>query len=322
MAHPSLAAALILLSSLAGRTAAAAPDRVVELPSQAGPALRLTVRVPDAAPGARLPVIYLADGARDLAAVDAAARGLARRGEMPEAIVVAVERAEAGATPAAAAGSAAASAPPAVEAALAREVAPWVEGNHPAAALRIVAGRGPAGAAPEGWRALPLAGAAAPEVTAAAVAGLRGIFEGWGMPVARGDVGPHGGAAAVEAHYRALSARFGWEVPPPEPALRLAGLQQARDGDAAGALRTLERNASLHAAVPAAHGVLGQAYEAGGRPGDARREYQSAWELARKAKDPRAADYEKAYQRAVAEAERAFSGTCSSPPSRLTTPGR
>ncbi|WP_157061345.1 alpha/beta hydrolase-fold protein [Anaeromyxobacter dehalogenans] len=317
MIRPSHAAALLFLSSLAGRAAAAAPDRVVELPARSGAALRLTVRAPEAAPGARLPVVYLADGARDLAAVGAAAQGLARRGEMPEVILVAVERAEAGVTPAAAG---AGSASPAADAALAPEVAPWVERNHPAAALRIVAGRRPAGT-PEGWRPLPLAGDAAPEVTAAAVAGLRGIFQGWGMPVARGDVGPRGGAAAVEAHYRALSARFGWEVPPPEPALRLAGLQQARDGDAAGALRTLERNASLHAGVPAAHGVLGQAYEAGGRAGDARREFQSAWDLARKAKDPRAADYEKAYQRAVAEAERAFSGTCSSPPS-LTTRGR
>lgn len=309
MIRPSLAAVLFTLSALAGRATAATPDRVVELPSTTGAALRLTVRAPEAAPGARLPVIYLADGARDLAAVGAAAHGLARRGEMPEAILVAVERAEGGAAPAAAGAT------------LEREVAPWVERNHPAAALRIVAGRASADGVPAGWRALPLAGGAAPEVTTAALAGLRGIFEGWAMPVARGDVGPRGGAAAVEAHYRALSARLGWELPPPEAALRLAGLQQAKDGDAAGALRTLERNASLHGAVPAAHGVLGQAYEAGGRAGDARREFQSAWELARKAKDPRAADYEKAYQRAVAEAERAFSGTCSSPPS-LTTRGR
>lgn len=319
MAHLTIAAALVLLSAAPGAARAGAPpDRVVELPSAGGPPLRLTVRAPAAAPGARLPVIYLPDGARDLAAVGAAASALARRGEMPEAILVAIDRGEPAAPqPAVEPASAAPPAAPALE----REVAPWVERSHPAAApLRIVAGR--TATAPAGWRALPLPEGGGPALTGAAVAGLRRVFDGWAMPIARGDVGPRGGAAAVDAHHRALSARLGWEVAPPEPALRLAGLQQAKEGDRAGALRTLERNVALHAAAPAAHGVLGEAYEAGGRTGDARREYQAAWDLARRSGDPRAAGYEKAYQRAVAEAERAFSGTCSTPPSRLGTAGR
>ncbi|MFT3915243.1 MAG: alpha/beta hydrolase-fold protein [Anaeromyxobacteraceae bacterium] len=139
-------------------------------------------------------------------------------------------------------------------------------------------------------------------------AGLEALFEGWRMPVAQGDVGPRGGFAAVEAHYRGLSRRVGYEIAPPEQALNLAGYEALRRGDLDLAVRTLQKNAERHPASANAHDSLGEAHERAGNLEDAVREYQHAVDLGAKAKDPALRIYEEHLARATAAAAAARLG--------------
>lgn len=151
------------------------------------------------------------------------------------------------------------------------------------------------------WRALHLAGEdhfTTPYETY--YAGLKEVFDGWSMPVAPEAIGPRGGAAAVEAHYRALSQRLGFAVPPPERELVLAGMQLLSEGDADGAVRTLRRAVELHPSSPRAQHALGTAYERDGELERARDAYRRAWEAAKAAGDRAAPAYEASYTRATA----------------------
>ncbi|WP_242343951.1 alpha/beta hydrolase-fold protein [Anaeromyxobacter terrae] len=131
-------------------------------------------------------------------------------------------------------------------------------------------------------------------------AGLKEAFDGWSMPVAPEAVGPRGGAAAVEAHYRALSQRLGFAVPPPERALALAGLQLLSEGDGDGALRTLRRTVELYPSSFRAQHALGAAFERAGELERARDAYRRAWDSAKAAGDRDASAYEASYVRASA----------------------
>jgi predicted alpha/beta superfamily hydrolase len=116
--------------------------------------------------------------------------------------------------------------------------------------------------------------------------GLQAVFSGWRMPVAEGDVGPRGGLAAVDAHYARLSARLGWEVPPPEPMANLAAYQVLRQGDREAALRAFHAIVERHPGSANAHDSLGEAYERTDDLASARREYGIAVEMAARSKDP------------------------------------
>jgi predicted alpha/beta superfamily hydrolase len=126
-------------------------------------------------------------------------------------------------------------------------------------------------------------------VLASLYEGLRVIFAGWRLPVPEDqDIGPRGGLAAVEAHYRGLSERFGYAVPIPEGILNLAGYQALRDRSLEEALRIFQRNVALHPESPNAYDSLGEAFERGGDLKLAATQYQHAWELAERQHDPRA----------------------------------
>ncbi len=112
-------------------------------------------------------------------------------------------------------------------------------------------------------------------VLASLYEGLRVTFAGWRLPVPEDqDIGPKGGLAAVEAHYRGLSERFGYAVPIPEGVLNLAGYQALRDRSPEEALRIFQRNVALHPESPNVYDSLGEAFE-------------QAWELAERQHDPR-----------------------------------
>jgi uncharacterized protein len=115
---------------------------------------------------------------------------------------------------------------------------------------------------------------------------LREIFDGWQMPIEEGAIGPKGGVAAVEAHYRAVSERLGMLVAPPEPTLNLAGYQSLQDGKLDEAVATFRRGAELYAGSPNAHDSLGEALEKKGELQAALASHRQAVTLAEKRKDP------------------------------------
>jgi predicted alpha/beta superfamily hydrolase len=133
---------------------------------------------------------------------------------------------------------------------------------------------------------------------------LRELFADWRMPVAEGAIGPSGGLAAVEAHYRAVSARLGYEIEIPEQVLNLAGYQLLKEGRADDAVRAFRRNVDLHPASPNVYDSLGEAYERAGDLLLARDAYKRAWILADRAKDPFTAVYKANFDRASAAADR------------------
>jgi uncharacterized protein len=106
------------------------------------------------------------------------------------------------------------------------------------------------------------------------------------MPIEEGAIGPKGGVAAVEAHYRAVSERLGMLVAPPEPTLNLAGYQSLQDGKLDEAVATFRRGAELYAGSPNAHDSLGEALEKKGELQAALASHRQAVTLAEKRKDP------------------------------------
>jgi predicted alpha/beta superfamily hydrolase len=385
---PSLHAALAVALAVAAPTAAlaqAASVRVVELESKAfGGKRALTVRLP---PGhergaERYPVLYLTDGDRHLASLDATIRFLVQSGRMPEVIVVGIPHGDRTRelTPTRAgmprpdgtvevlptSGGA-----DALLAFLEQEAVPWVEANLRAAPMRILAGHSFGGlfalytlaARPElfqariavaptfhwdgSWPVRRIADLVAkrPDVSGALVftmgdegpamaagfadlqkalagatrlrsrgfhfpdedhgsvvfpshyAALREIFAGYRMPVADGAVGPAGGLAAVEAHFRTLSERLGYDVPVPEAVLNLAGYQQLREKNVEQAIRAFRRNVELHPASANPHDSLGEAYEQAGDLPRARDSYRKAWTIGDATKDPNTALFKANHER-------------------------
>jgi len=133
--------------------------------------------------------------------------------------------------------------------------------------------------------------------------GLRALFAGWRMPVPEdADIGPRGGLAAVEAHYRALSERFGYAIPIPEAVLNLAGYQALADGNPEQAIRAFQRNKADHPDSPNVHDSLGEALERSGDLAQAAASYRRAWELAEAQKDPRLDAFKNNALRATAAA--------------------
>jgi uncharacterized protein len=115
---------------------------------------------------------------------------------------------------------------------------------------------------------------------------LREIFDGWQMPVDEGAIGPKGGVAAVEAHYRGVSERLGMLVAPPEPALNLAGYQLLQERKLDEAIATFRRGAEIYPGSPNAHDSLGEALEKKGELQAALASYRKAVTLGEKRKDP------------------------------------
>jgi predicted alpha/beta superfamily hydrolase len=115
---------------------------------------------------------------------------------------------------------------------------------------------------------------------------LREIFDGWRMPIEEGAVGPKGGFAAVEAHYRGVSERLGMLVAPPEQTLNLAGYQLLQEGKLDDAVATFRRGAEIYTGSPNAHDSLGEALEKKGELQAALASYRKAVSLGEKRKDP------------------------------------
>jgi predicted alpha/beta superfamily hydrolase len=144
-------------------------------------------------------------------------------------------------------------------------------------------------AAPPGfrWRILRLPGDTHGIVPlASTAAGLRFVFDGFLPPRDPATGRPSGSADELEARYRQLSARLGFEVPPPEEALNAAGYALLAAGRAGDAVEVLRRNAGRHPGSANAQDSLGEALEAQGRLADAVAAYERAVELGEEQRSP------------------------------------
>ena len=129
--------------------------------------------------------------------------------------------------------------------------------------------------------------------------GLRKVFEGWRLPRDRKAGGYPGSAADLKAHYARLSARLGYEVPPPELVVNAVGYQHLQRNDVKGALPFFRWNVELRPGSPNVHDSLGEALEAAGEKAEALACYEKAVELGRKLSDPNLAVYERNRDRAA-----------------------
>lgn len=122
-------------------------------------------------------------------------------------------------------------------------------------------------------------------------AGLRKVFDGWTLPLDRMTGNFHGSPDDVDAHYRRLSARLGYDVLPPELVVNGLGYQALAQKRVDDALRYLELNITNHRESANAHDSFGEGLEAAGQFERALTEYTRAVELAQKSGDANLATF-------------------------------
>lgn len=111
------------------------------------------------------------------------------------------------------------------------------------------------------------------------VHGLRFVFDGYLPPVDPATGRFPGSLADLEAHYRKLSSRLGYQVPPPEEVVNRHGYERLRAGSSAEALAAFQLNVRLHPDSANGQDSLGEALEALGRLAEAASAYERAVEL-------------------------------------------
>lgn len=104
-------------------------------------------------------------------------------------------------------------------------------------------------------------------------AGLRKVFAGWAPPQS-------GSIAELESHYKKLSERFGYKIPPPENTLNQIGYQLLRADRTAEALEYFKKNVENYPNSANVYDSLGEAYEKNGQLKPARDNYEKAYKLA------------------------------------------
>jgi tetratricopeptide (TPR) repeat protein len=126
---------------------------------------------------------------------------------------------------------------------------------------------------------------------ASTAAGLRFVFDGFVPPRDPATGRLRESAEELEARHRALSARLGFEVPPPEGAINEAGYALLAAGRATEAVAVLRRNAERNPGSANAQDSLGEALEAAGRTPDAVAAYERAVELGEATRSPYLSEY-------------------------------
>jgi len=123
--------------------------------------------------------------------------------------------------------------------------------------------------------------------------GLRKVFDGW--QVAADAVA--GGSPAVESHYKKLSAKFGYEIQPPEPLMNNLGYQLMGAGKMDDAIAVFKSNVERYPQSANVYDSLAEAYEKTGRLDLARPNYEKAVQLGTQNKDPNLQIYKTNFDR-------------------------
>ena len=132
--------------------------------------------------------------------------------------------------------------------------------------------------------------------------GLREIFPDWHVPTDQ-DGKIIGGLQGLEAHYRELSARYGYEIRPAErSAMNNLGYQLLADKKVAEAIVVFKRNVELYPASANVYDSLADGYEADSKLDLATKNAQKAVEVGTKIDDPALGAYKEHLKRLIAKA--------------------
>lgn len=131
--------------------------------------------------------------------------------------------------------------------------------------------------------------------------GLRKVYAEWQAPRDLQSGAVTGGLKGADAHYRKLSARFGYSIPVPEGLINQMGYQFLFDGKPEEAIATFKANVERYPASANVYDSLAEAYEQGGRIDLAEPLYDKARTLGEQNKDPNAAVFKANYERAHAK---------------------
>lgn len=124
---------------------------------------------------------------------------------------------------------------------------------------------------------------------------LRVLFDGLRAP----EDTYRAGLGALEAHYRKLSLRLGYEVPVPEWSLNRLGYRYLMAGDLDRAAETLKLNTERHPESANVWDSLGEVRERQGRLAEARALYEKAFTIAASRNAPMTALYKRNWERMV-----------------------
>lgn len=139
-------------------------------------------------------------------------------------------------------------------------------------------------------------------------AGLRRVFDGWMYPIDPTTNVVAGGLKGVEEHYRKLSERFGFTVPPPEALMNQVGYQALGQGNLEEAIAAFKLNVERHPDSANVYDSLGEAYERAGRPELALPNYERAYALGVRTHDPNVNAFKANRDRVAAQVKPAGGG--------------
>lgn len=115
--------------------------------------------------------------------------------------------------------------------------------------------------------------------------GLEALFEQWRFPMGD-ELAGQDGLQRIQDHYRVLSERFGYTIPPPEGDINRLGYFYLRQEDPTMAVQAFEYNVKQHAKSANVYDSLGDGYKAGGNLKKALRNYRKAVKLGEKSGHP------------------------------------
>lgn len=130
--------------------------------------------------------------------------------------------------------------------------------------------------------------------------GLRKIFDGWLLAADSATGNILGSHASLEAHYKKLSTRYGFNVQPPEALINQLGYQLMGEKKMEEAIAVFKANVERYPNSANVYDSLAEAFETMGQLELARTSYEKAMQLGQKNNDPAFVTYKTNFER-VAE---------------------
>ena len=116
--------------------------------------------------------------------------------------------------------------------------------------------------------------------------GLRKVFDGWRMPKDPSTPGVAKSLDAVDAHYKTLSKRFGFDIAPPEPLVNQLGYDFLFDDKTDEAIAVFKSNVERYPGSANVYDSLAEAYEKKGQLDLAATNYGKAVKVAEETGQP------------------------------------
>jgi tetratricopeptide (TPR) repeat protein len=131
--------------------------------------------------------------------------------------------------------------------------------------------------------------------------GLRKTWNGWVIPRDPETGAIAGGLPGLENHYKKLSQKFGYTIPPPEALVNFMGYQLMAAGRMDEAIAAFKSNVERYPASANVYDSLAEAYENSGRLDLAGANYEKAYTLGQTNSDPNTAVFKTNFDRVSAK---------------------